>query len=247
MGKIIWMIIKSLGVIFSCVHYSIWEYIKRKKTSRLIRYNKLRKLVLKEEKHLRIRYHVSGLENIPNEQSFMITPNHQSIVDVLIFFDLFKDPISFVAKSQLSKVPCARKIVPIIEGYFLERDNLRQEIKVMKNVQNSLLNDNIKWVIFPEGTRTKDPNFKLNTFKAGTYKFPMSIDKKIVPCALHGTSYVFDKKVHRKYYDVYVHFFNPLTPEFYKGKSTQEVSSYIENIIQEKVDEFIELDKSKNS
>lgn len=240
--KILGIIFRSIIEVIRCFFFCIYYYPRRKTTSRLVRYNKIKDIITKENRHLRVNLIVSGQENLPSDQSYLITPNHQGIMDTLVLFECFEDPISYVAKNELSKIPFVKKIIPTIDGYFLERDNLRQEIKVMKNVQKSLKNDNIKWIIFPEGSRTKNPDFKMNDFKAGTFKFPMAISKKIVPCAIYGTSYVFNRHVHKKKYNIYVHFFEPLTPEMYKNMNTQEVASYAQKLIQDKVDEFIRIE-----
>ena len=225
------------------VFYSLFASVKKDKLSRIKRFRQLKFYLTNIYKRLDVKLYVTGLENIPNEQSYMITPNHQGLADGLIFFDLFNDPLAFVSKGELTKVPVAREILMTIGNIFMDRENLKEELKVMKKVRKSLLEDNQKWIIFPEGTRTKDPNYKLNEFKAGTYKFPMSINKKIIPCAIHGMTRVLDGKYNLKEYPVHVHFFKPFTKEDYKTLSTRDIALKCQTMIQEKVNEFIEIDK----
>ena len=225
------------------VFYSIFASFRKNKLSRIKRFKKLKFYLSNIFKRLDVKLYVTGLENIPNEQSYMITPNHQGLADGLIFFELFNDPLAFVSKGELTKVPVARELLITMGNIFMDRENLKEELRVMKKVRKSLLEDNQKWIIFPEGTRTKDPNYKLNEFKAGTYKFPMSINKKIIPCAIHGMTRVLDGKYNLKEYPVHVHFFKPFTKEDYKNLSTQDIALKCQTMIQEKVDEFIEMDK----
>lgn len=225
------------------VFYVLFAYKNRETTSRIRRFRRLQYYIKELDKRLDVEIHVTGLENLPNEQSYMITPNHQSLFDGSIMFEFLNDPLQFVSKGELTRIPIAKHLLAVMGSIFMNRDNLKEELRVMKKVRKSLLEDNVKWIIFPEGTRTKNANFELNEFKAGTYKFPMSIDKKIVPCAIHGTSRVLDGKYNLKKYPVYIHFFKPFTKDDYKVLSTQEVALKCQTMIQEKVNEFIELDK----
>ena len=197
-------------------------------------------------KKIGVKYIVTGKENLPNEQSYLITPNHQAAFDAVAMLSMFEnEPMAFVAKKELRHTPLVGNLNACVGSLFMDRSNIKSELKTMLKVKKSLENENMKWVIFPEGTRTKDPNFKLGEFKSGVYKFPMSLNKKIVPCAIYGTKRVLSFKDNHYEYPLYIHFFEPITPEFYKDKSTQEVSAYIQNMIQEKVDEFIKIDNEK--
>lgn len=226
------------------VFYVLFAFPKRDKMSRMKRFTKLKYYLTHLHRDLNIKLYVTGLENIPNEQSFMITPNHQSLADGSMMFELFNDPLAFVSKGELTKVPVAKHILGTMGSIFMDRDNLREELKVMKKVRKSLENDNVKWIIFPEGTRTKNEDYSVNEFKAGTYKFPMQINKKIIPCAIHGTGRILNGKYDFKVYPVYIHFFKPFTEEDYKKMTTQEIASQCQNMIQEKLNEFIEMDKN---
>ena len=225
------------------VFYVLFAYPRKDKNSRIKVFRKLKFYLKRLHKTLGVKLYVTGLENIPNEQSFMITPNHQSLVDGSVMFELFDDPLAFVSKGELTKVPVAKQILGTMGYIFMDRDNLKEELRVMKKVRKSLLEDNIKWIIYPEGTRTKDKDYKLNPFKAGTYKFPMSINKKIIPCAIHGTERLLNGKYNYKVYPIYIHFFKPFTKDDYKHLTTQDISNQCHQMIQDKVNEFIEFDK----
>ena len=152
--------------------------------------------------------------------------------------------MSFVGKKSLKKVPVIGKVITNLHSLFIDREDIRQELKVMKGVQESIIKDDVRWIIFPEGTRTKDTvNYTCNDFKPGAFKYPMQEKKKIVPCAIFGTHRVLDKLDKHKEYPVYVHFFEPITPEVYKDLSTKEVALMTQNMVQAKVNEFMELDK----
>jgi 1-acyl-sn-glycerol-3-phosphate acyltransferase len=237
------IIFKVLRYGIPMVFYVLFAYPRRDKISRMKRFKKLKYYLSHLHKDLDVKLIVTGIENIPNEQSFMITPNHQSLVDGSVMFEIFNDPLAFVSKGELTKVPVAKHLLGTMGSIFMKRDDLKEELRVMKRVRKSLLEDNIKWIIFPEGTRTKNENWALNDFKAGTYKFPMMINKKIIPCAIHGTGRLLNGKYDLKEYPIYVHFFKPFTKEDYKSLTTKEIAEKCQNIINEKLKEFIERDK----
>lgn len=239
-----------LRIIFRIVRYGIpmvffvlFTYPKRDKISRMYIFKRLKFYLTNIHRDLDAELYITGLENIPNEQSFLITPNHQSLVDGSVLFEVFNDPLKFVTKGELMKVPVAKHILGVMGSIFMNRDELKEELRVMRKVKKSLLEDNVKWVIYPEGTRTRNHNYRLNDFKAGAYKFPMAIGKTIIPCAIHGSGRLLSGKFNYKKYPIHIHFFKPLTKNDYKGMSTQEISSKCKKMIQEKVDEFIEMDK----
>lgn len=238
--RIIFKVIRY-GIPF--VFYVLFTYPFRNKISRIKRFRKLQYYLKNLHKDLDVELHVSGLENLPNEQSFLIAPNHQSMLDGSVMFEILDDPIAFISKGEVTKVPVAKHILATMGSIFMNRDNLKEELRVMRQVRQSMLDENVKWVIYPEGTRTRDPNFKLNEFKAGTFKFPMQINKKIVPCAVFGSTRLINAKCHFKKYPIYVHFFKPFTKEDYKHMTTQDVANKCREMIQAKVDEFIQMDK----
>ena len=65
----------------------------------------------------------------------------------------------------------------------------------MKKIKVSLKEDNLKWIIFPEGTRSKNINHEVNEFKAGSFKMAMSQGVDIYPVATWGSFRVLDPQV----------------------------------------------------
>ena len=239
MFKIIVVVIKCIPILIYFLFNDLFNK-NPKKCSRVKSCNILSDKLGKILKRCGVELVVTGRENLPNVQSYLICPNHQGMLDAFVIFSLFKnEPVSFIAKKSIKKIPFLSGIFKRTDGYFMDRSDLRSELKIMKNVRKSLAENDVKWVIFPEGTRTKDTiNYSLNPFKAGALKYPMQIKKPIIPVALYGTHHVFDLKDKRKKYKVYVHFFEPITSEFYMHKTTQEVSDYMQSLIEEKVQYF---------
>jgi 1-acyl-sn-glycerol-3-phosphate acyltransferase len=236
--KALWYTLISLPRLLWALIWSQILYCKRNKVSHNYKYQKIQKLVRKELKVMKVVYHVDGKENIPIEESYLITPNHQSALDCLAFFDIWNDQVGFVAKDSSSKYPIINNILGVNDSLYLNRSDLRQEIRVMKKVRDNMLNMNVRYVIFPEGTRTKNKDLSMNDFHAGTFKYTMSIKKKIVPVAIYGNTFVLDDKIKMKEYPVFVSILPPLSYEDYKNMTTQEVATKVHDLIQTRVKEL---------
>lgn len=220
-----------------------WFWITRmaknpKKYSWIRRYNRVRKFLKMLNRSLRIDYYISGIENLPPIDTYLFYPNHQSFMDPLILIDILRDPLTFVAKEESAKFPFVGKIIKILDGEFMDRNNLREELKTMKNVKHSLLHENKRWAVFPEGTRTKNEDMSMNEFKAGSFKLATATEKMIVPVCMYGTFRPLSTKHHLKRYPVHVHFFEPIKKEEYMEKSTQEIAQFVQDKIKTKLDEF---------
>ena len=69
----------------------------------------------------------------------LIVANHISGFDPLIFIALAKRPITFVAKKQILKLPFVGKVVKSLNGEFLDRDDLKQSLKVFKSIAQKMI------------------------------------------------------------------------------------------------------------
>ena len=109
----------------------------------------------------------------------------------------------------------------------------------MRSISKDMENRNVRYVLFPEGTRTKDENYQMNEFKPGALKFPMNAGVKIVPVCLHGTSKVFDKKFKQKKYQIHVSILPPVTKEEYQKMNTNSLALELKNRIQNRLNVII--------
>ncbi len=90
------------------------------------------------------------------------------------------------------------------------------------------------YLIFPEGTRSKNGN-KIGTFKGGSFKAATKAKCPIVPVALINSFVPFDRNTIRPV-TVQVHFLKPLEYEDYKEMKTTEIAALVEKQIQETID-----------
>lgn len=198
------------------------------------RFVKVRKIVGGISNALQVDITVFGLENLP-DTNFCMVSNHMSAFDPIPFMMSYKKPLTFVGKKEILKTPFIPTAMKTVEGVYLDRDNLRQSLKVMLHVEDDLKQGEMSWMIFPEGTRIRDKLLPVADFHHGTFRPAMKAEVPIVPAAIYGSFRVLKKKPQFKRYPVYVSFLKPIMPEDYKGKSTGEVAIEAQNRVQREI------------
>ena len=117
-------------------------------------------------------------QEIEPNKSYMFCPNHTSLIDPFVLAILSKNPIVFVGKKELARIP--------IFGFFYKRivimvdrsdPESRKEVFEMakKRLQNG-----VSMAIFPEGLVPKE-DVVLAPFKKGAFSLAIEFEIPIVP------------------------------------------------------------------
>lgn len=197
------------------------------------RFDFTQKLIRKVDQKSRVRIHCYGKENLPEEQGYLMTPNHQGLFDALILFDTHDLPFKAVVKKELMDVFVLKDVLRMIEFQTIDRENLRSSIRVIRNVSKELAKG-MNYVIFPEGTRCRKENQMLE-FKGGTFKSVIDAKKPIVPVALIDCYKVFDNNT-IKPVDAQIHYLKPLYYDEYKDMTSTEIAHLVQSRIKECID-----------
>ena len=206
------------------------------------RYKKLQKLLLKVNKAADVVLFVEGTENIPHGKA-VLYPNHLSGYDPLLLLTTIEEPATFVAKIEIRKWIVVNRCIDAIEGLYIDRDDLKQSLRTMMKVSDDLINKgDKKWIIFPEGTRNKDPLNNFHPFHHGSFKAAVKAQAPIVPVAMYGTNRVLKLKPQYKKYPIHIQYLKPLMPEEYKDMTTQEIAAYVQNEVDKAVNYHLRLE-----
>ncbi|HNZ07023.1 MAG: 1-acyl-sn-glycerol-3-phosphate acyltransferase [Candidatus Cloacimonetes bacterium] len=150
-----------------------------------------------------------GLENIPTSTTrqhsvdsdspslrLCYVGNHQSYFDIPAFLGWSGQPVGFIAKQELLRVPILSQWMRIINCVFIDRSNPRSAIESFKE-SAKVINAGFPQIIFPEGTRSKGEN--MGPFHIGSLKLASMADAAIVPFAIKGSyrAYEIDGHIHR--------------------------------------------------
>ena len=179
---------------------------------------------------------VTGLENIPQDEAFMMYANHQGMFDVLAIAATCDAPLGAVLKKELYDVPFLHQIAVCTKSFAMDREDVRQSLTVIQNVTEEVKNGR-NYLIFPEGTRSKLGNQMLE-FHGGSFRCATKSKCAILPVALVDCFKVLDQKGSAPV-AVQLHYLKPIPYEEYAGMKPAEVAALVKQRIQEKIDESI--------
>ena len=126
-----------------------------------------------------------------------------------------------------------------MEALYMDRNDVRQSMGVINKVTEEVKNGR-NYIIFAEGTRSKDGN-NLLEFKGGSFKAATKAKCPIVPVALIDSFKPFDTNTISPV-TVQVHFLKPLLYEEYKDMKTNEIAQEVKERIEQVIKNFTEKD-----
>ena len=127
---------------------------------------------------LKVKHEVS----FDSTKTYVIVANHTSYVDIPAITCGIPGYASFVAKSELAKIPLFGRFFKTID-IGVDRKNARDGANAFKEANRRLTEDKTNVVIFPEGTiGTWVP--ELGKFKDGAFKAAIATGAYILPVTL---------------------------------------------------------------
>lgn len=182
-----------------------------------------------------IKITVIGEENVPTDEAVLYVANHRSMADIVVTYARCPRLTGFVAKKGVDKVPALRAWMRRLHCEFLDRDDIKQGLKVILSCIEKVKNG-ISIFIFPEGTRNKnsaDPT-DIGEFKDGSFKIASKTGCKVVPVAITGTNKVFeDHFPYIKSANVILEYGKPITIKELDKEDQKHVGLYFQNVIQQ--------------
>jgi len=116
-------------------------------------------------------------------KSYMLCPNHTSMIDIMVMLSVAKYPFVFVGKAELTKIP--------ILGFFykrtciiVDRNNNKSKTAVFEEARRRLSNG-LDVCIFPEGLVPDDESIVLSEFKKGAFRLAVEYQIPIVPITFY--------------------------------------------------------------
>ncbi len=199
------------------------------------RYAKVHKLIVYVVDCYRVDFKVKGLEHLrrleASDKPYLMCANHESNMDPIVMLYFCEKPISFVAKKETEKFPFVGKIIKSIDGLFMDRDDLRQSLRVMIELGKRLENGKLSYLIFPEGTRNKDMDKSLLLpYKPGALKAAKKAGVAILPSCMYGNERILPMRPNDKRIPVELTFFEPLDQNMVKENDTEAIAEKVMEI-----------------
>lgn len=175
---------------------------------------------------LRMRFHVTGLENRPTGGRFLVVSNHLHEMDIpAIYFPFEHLQMSFVSKRENRDMFVVGKVMHQLACPLMNREDNREALKTILHCIDLLKNDELSLMIFPEGYTSPDGH--LQHFRPGSLKIATKAKVPIVVVTLQGTDKVMGNIRHLKATDIDVHILGQISPEEQQGKTTTDLAEQI--------------------
>lgn len=238
---LLWALMLVLGlltafVLFAFVFFAVGYSIRSVNPHRMRRHDFVNSILKIAFNLLNVKLVVTGKEHIPKRgERFIFVCNHQENYDIMAIKPVLKDhPLNFIAKKDVFSWPVLGHWIKVLGNVPIAREADRSAAEsIVKGIR--LYQEGIPMAIFPEGKRTFGN--AMTEFKPGAFKLAMKPKANI----LIGTIYDFSKVfkgwpiIRQK---IYLHFHPLLTYETYQSMNSIELSQYVKQIIQEKLDDY---------
>ena len=234
MERIILMIIKRIFIAPYWL-YLICKYGNTEKYSEEERYRVLSNIVKKVNRAGNVKIISDGEENLPKENGYVLFPNHQGLFDALVLLETNNQPITFVMKKEIENQWFIKKIIKLLQAQIIDRDDIRQSMGVI-NTMTKEVKEGRNYVIFAEGTRSRDKN-NLLPFKGGSFKSAVKAKAPIVPVAIMDSYKVFDNHSIKRV-TVSISYLPPITYEEYKDMKSTEIAQEVRNRITDTIKKY---------
>lgn len=205
------------------------------KASKFTKFGFFHRIVVGVNRRGRVKVDAHGVENLPAEDGFIMFPNHQGLYDILTLLQTCDRPFSIVVKKETADVFWLKKVLQCLDCEFMDREDIRQSMKIIQNVARRVSENRDNFVIFPEGTRGKQGNNMLE-FKHGSFKAATMAKCPIVPVALIDSFIPFDSGTTAPA-TVQLHILEPIPYEAYKDMKTGEIAAMVQERIRQKITE----------
>jgi len=246
--RLIFFVVPRL--IFAYFTWILPYYFRKDKVPFEKRFYKVQKLARYVLRKMHVVYYLNNYEeffkNKEKDKNYIFFCNHIGSLDPILFLAINKTPTTFVAKKEARKIPFVGKIIYILDGEFLDRKDLKQEVKVFYNVQKKILNSkNMDFVIFPEGTRNKAPySKKVQEFHPGTFRCAFKTQANIVFCSIFGTFRGLALKTNCANYPFSLTYIETLKYDDYVSLNTTQISLIAHEKIEKEVGNLVDFDYS---
>lgn len=127
---------------------------------------------------------VRGRDKLDKTQSYVFVANHEGAFDIFLIYGFLGQPIKWVMKQSLRKIPLVGKACESAGFIFVDSSSPKTAAKTIHEAE-AKLKGGASIIIFPEGSRTKTG--KMGPFKKGAFQMALDLKLPIVPITINGS------------------------------------------------------------
>ncbi|MCI8274702.1 MAG: 1-acyl-sn-glycerol-3-phosphate acyltransferase [Lachnospiraceae bacterium] len=215
--------------------FKIWSWGRDDRHAEKEKFELLRHVTTRANRAGRVTIEPHGLENLPEEPGYIMFPNHQGLFDVLGFLETSPQPFTVVMKKEVENVFLLKQVRILLKAQCMDREDIRDSLRVI-NQMTKEVKEGRNYLIFPEGTRSKNGNCLLE-FKGGSFKSAVNARCPIVPVAVIDSYQAFDTNSIRPV-TVKLHYLPPILCEEYQGMRTNDIAALVKARIEETIAQY---------
>jgi len=183
---------------------------------------------------MRLKIHTTGMELLPEGQSFLLVCNHKSIFEPIASIELFRDyRLGFISKKENSKIPIGGWLINSTATLALDREDDRAAVRTVIKAANIIKKGEASFGIYPEGTRNKTSE-PLLPFRNGSFKIAQRAGAPIVVMTACGAERLTKRMFFRKT-DAYFDILKVIPHEDIASLSTNEIGDMISGMMKENI------------
>ncbi len=168
---------------------------------------------------------IEGRSKIRRGATYVLVSNHQSQLDILVLFRLYKH-FKWVSKAEIFRFPLIGWNM-VLNNYIKLRRGDRESIAQMMADSERQLAQGSSVFIFPEGSRSPDGHLK--QFKMGAFILAKKMQVPIMPVVVEGTRFALPKysvNFHGKH-PIKVRVLDEIPYEKFAGKTVEETAALV--------------------
>ena len=152
---------------------------------------------------------VKGTENFAADTTYIITCNHNSLLDVPLSSPFIPGANKTIAKTSFAKIPLFGLYYK--KGSVLVDRKSESSRKESYTIMKQVLANGIHMCIYPEGTRNKTKS-SIGAFQSGAFRLAIDTKKSIVPGIIFNTKKALppDKAFYFLPHRLEIHFLPPI-------------------------------------
>ena len=170
---------------------------------------------------------VEGRNKIRNNVPYVFVSNHQSQLDILVAFRLYKH-FKWVSKAEIFNVPIIGWNMFLNRYVRLFRGVKESAAQMMQDCEMHL-KEGSPVFIFPEGTRSPDGHLK--EFKLGAFILAKKLNVPIMPVIIEGTRFALPKYSidYHGQHKITMRVLDEITPDTFKDMTVEQLAQYTWN------------------
>lgn len=174
-------------------------------------------------------FKMTGRKNIKRGKTYVIISNHQSMLDIVVLYGLFRH-FKWVSKKENFSIPIIGWLMRMNRYIEIDRGSTGTYLGMMRKISVTLKGGS-SVLMFPEGTR--QPGGGIGPFRDGAFRMALENQVGIIPVILDGTAAAIPKGkiILPGKQRIVVKIMNEISCENFRGKTPKELTKEVRELM----------------